>query len=170
MLNEKIPQWVAVKTMSRHEKVVHDALKAKEYEVYLPLKRELRKRSDRKTWVQVPLISTYVFCKIIKKDLFWVNNEKSVSKVVEFGGSVAIVSEEEIEAMKLLVNSATELYVKNMLDLRKGKKVRILSGECEGLEGYIINDCKDGNFAVKIESLSIMIQTTIEKEYLQIIE
>ena len=72
--------------------------------------------------------------------------------------------------MKLLVCSEYELFIKGIAELKKGKKVRVLAGYCEGMEGYIIKSSKDGNFAVQIDSISMMIQTTIEKEYLQIIE
>lgn len=170
MLDETIPQWVAVKTMSRHEKTVYKSLLDKKYEVYLPIRKELHKWKDRKKWVDVPLISTYVFCKIVKENLFYINNEKGVSRVITFGNEVAIVSEKEIEYMKLLVSSEYELFIKGIAELKKGKKVRVLAGYCEGMEGYIIKSSKDGNFAVQIDSISMMIQTTIEKEYLQIIE
>ena len=170
MLDKTIPQWVAVKTMSRHEKVVYNSLQSKGYEVYLPTRKELHKWKDRKKWVAVPLISTYVFCKIVKEDLFWINSEKSVSRVITFGDDVAIVSEKEIEYMKLLVSSEYELFIKSISELKKGKKVRVLAGSCEGMEGYIIKSSKDGNFAVQIDSISMMVQATVEKEYLQIIE
>ena len=49
-------KWIAVYTKPRHEKTVSNDLYKKGYEVYLPLLREKRKWSDRKKWIEFPLI------------------------------------------------------------------------------------------------------------------
>ena len=170
ILNDKFAQWIAVKTFSRHEKAVYDALKKKGIDLYLPIVRELHKWHDRKKWVDVPLITTYVFANIKKSQLYQVNNEKGVVKAVSFGDNVSIVSDNEIEYMRRLVDSKKELFVNSIKDLKKGARVRLLSPPFEGMEGYIIKDNPNGNFGVKIDSLSIMIYCEIEKELLQFIE
>ena len=59
--------WYAIYTRSRGEKVVAKLLKESGLEVYLPLQRKLRQWSDRKKWVEVPYINSYVFVRTSEK-------------------------------------------------------------------------------------------------------
>ena len=66
MLNNDFPQWVAFYTLPRNEKKIFSKLQEKGYITYLPLKKELHKWHDRKKWVDVPLIPSYIFVKAKK--------------------------------------------------------------------------------------------------------
>ena len=69
-------QWYALYTKSRAEKKVAGELNKLGITNYLPIKRELRQWSDRKKWVEVPAISSYIFICIPKErynDVFQVN-------------------------------------------------------------------------------------------------
>ena len=48
--------WYAVYTRPRSEKKALITLSEDGYEVYLPLKKTLRQWSDRKKWIEFPLI------------------------------------------------------------------------------------------------------------------
>ena len=63
------PVWHAIYVHSRAEKKVHVELTLKGIESFLPLHRKLRQWSDRKKWVEIPLISGYVFVHITRKAL-----------------------------------------------------------------------------------------------------
>ena len=62
--------WYALYTKPRSEKKVLDRLLEQEIEAYLPLQKKLRQWKDRKKWVEVPLINSYIFVKIEHKDYF----------------------------------------------------------------------------------------------------
>ena len=53
---DKMKNWFAVYVRSRAEKKVAEALLQQGYEFFLPLKKTLRNWSDRKKWVDLPLI------------------------------------------------------------------------------------------------------------------
>ena len=57
--NEK--KWYALYTRYRHEKRVESQLLQKGIETYLPMRKILRKWSDRKKWITEPLFNCYVF-------------------------------------------------------------------------------------------------------------
>ena len=62
--------WYAVYTNSRAEKRVSDRIEELGIETFLPLQKTLRQWSDRKKLVEKPLISSYVFVKIIPREYF----------------------------------------------------------------------------------------------------
>ena len=62
--NHEKKLWYAIYVRSRHEKNVHSALLNKGIESSLPLKTVIRKWSDRKKKVQLPMFRGYVFGKI----------------------------------------------------------------------------------------------------------
>ena len=61
------PRWYAIYVNSRAEKKVEADLTCKGIETFLPLKKSLRKWSDRKKWIDMPLIPGYCFVKIVLK-------------------------------------------------------------------------------------------------------
>lgn len=60
--------WYAIRVKSRSEKKVLFDLVELQIEAYLPIQRKLRQWSDRKKWVETPLISGYVFVYISRKE------------------------------------------------------------------------------------------------------
>ena len=172
MLNNDFTQWVAFYTLPRNEKNVLPKLKEKGYVAYLPLKRELHKWHDRKKWVEVPLIPSYIFVKAMKKDIYYLERIDGICRAISFGSktNVSVVKQEDIDAMQRLVESGEKLYVQNLESLKKGSRVRVMDGRFENMEGILISDCKEGNFMVQLESISMGVQLRIEKELLQFIE
>ena len=61
--------WYAIYTRSRGEKVTAKLLSDQGIEAYLPLQRKLRQWSDRKKWVEVPYINSYVFVMYYKEQM-----------------------------------------------------------------------------------------------------
>ena len=172
MLNNDFTQWVAFYTLPRNEKNVLPKLKEKGYVAYLPLKRELHKWHDRKKWVEVPLIPSYIFVKAMKKDIYYLERIDGICRAISFGSktNVSVVKQEDIDAMQRLVESGEKLYVQNLESLKKGSRVRVMDGRFENMEGIFISDCKEGNFMVQLESISMGVRLQIEKELLQFIE
>lgn len=168
------PQWVAVYTHARAEKRLAENLTKHGFETYLPLHRQLHKWSDRKKWVEVPLFSSYVFVKIIGKQVAPLRDTDGVVYIVNFGNSrsIAWIPQKEIDNLRRLMESEQEFVVKNAQQLKRGSKVKILSGAMEGMEGVLVSDCEDGNFAVEVTSLSASIvwKLEIQEDMLEYIE
>ena len=160
------PQWVAVYTSPRAEKQVEHNMRESGFEVYLPLRKELHKWSDRKKWVEVPLIKSYIFVKITKVDEDRMRKVKGVSYVVKFENEVATIPESEIQLMKDFLAAETDVQVRNISQLRRGTWVRVQSGYLEGRIGMLVSDCEEGNFAVEITGISMAMVIHVEKDML----
>lgn len=173
MLGQEL-QWVAIYTKARNEKKVAENFVEQGIEHYLPLRRKLSQWSDRKKWVEVPLIASYVFVKTNLKGLYGVCRTPGVVTSVKFGGmtdrDTAIIPAQQIEDMRRLVASEQEIWVRNTNELQIGKSVRVLSGCCEGMVGNIVKANKDGNFAINIEGLGMSLVISVEKDMLMVVQ
>jgi transcription antitermination factor NusG len=127
--------WYAFITRPRHEKKVRDQLEKKGIIHYLPIRKTLNQWRDRKRWVEAPLFSCYIFSKIPYVDRYDVLKIPSVVRIVGFNNRPTPVREDEIETIKLVLNSHKNIEVYD--GLVPGDRIRILSGPLRGIEGYL---------------------------------
>src|SRR2546423_625585 len=100
-----VPQlaWYALRTRSRHEKVVRDALTLKGVECFLPLSRERHQWSDRIEVVETPLFSSYLFVHLPSAPPRPSVNTKGVVELVRFGGEPAPVADDQVDSLQRLI-------------------------------------------------------------------
>ena len=140
-------RWVAVWTMSRHEKLVHDHLKEKEVEVFLPLVEVPSTRKDRKQMIQVPVFPGYLFAHIEPNNGYAVKTTRGVVAVVGPSPSqYSFVPDAEIDAVRTMVES--RLTIDPYPYLTVGSPIRVKSGPLQGLEGILVQ--KRGKFRVVV--------------------
>ncbi|NPD44025.1 MULTISPECIES: UpxY family transcription antiterminator [unclassified Lentimicrobium] len=153
-------QWYAIYTRSRGEKVTAKLLSDQGIEVYLPLQRKLRQWSDRKKWVEVPYINSYVFVKASEKEYYDILNTQGVVRYVTFNGKAASIPDVQIEAMKRVLSSDTHVTFSGHI-FRKGEMVLIEKGALMGYQGEVVLD-SDGKKKVMIRigeiGISMMVQ------------
>lgn len=163
------PQWIAIYTNPRAEKKVEKNLTEAGFEAYLPIQRELHTWSDRKKWVEMPLLKSYVFVRITSAQLSKVREIAGVAYVVSFKGNVATIPDQEIQMMKDFLAAEYEVKVRTIEQLHRGAHVRIHSGALAGKEGMLVSDYEDGNFAVEITGISMAMIIHVEKELMEVI-
>jgi transcriptional antiterminator RfaH len=163
--NEQIDFWYALRTRSRTEKKVSIELKRQYIEAYLPLQKQLKQWSDRKKWVEEPLISSYLFVKIEEKDYFRVLNTSGVVGFVSFSGRPARVKEEQIDFLKRITCTNSDLTLSN-INLVSGDFVDINSGPLAGLSGELITFKGTRKVAVKIDEIGYSFLFNVPMEYL----
>ena len=164
------PQWIALYTNPRAEKRVEDILRKAGYDVYLPMRRELHAWSDRKKWVEVPLLKSYIFVKMVPRQETLLRNVTGVAYIVKFKNQLTFVPEEEIQMMKDFIASEIEIQVRTTENLLRGKRVRIHSGPLAGKEGVLVDDAGDGNFAVEITGISMAMIIHVDKDLMEVID
>ena len=166
MLSDK-PQWVAVYTSSRAEKQVAARLTEAGIENYLPLRRVKHRWSDRIKIVEEPLIKSYTFARITAKQEYSLRGINGVVWIIAFKGKVATIPDEEIEAMRQFVESEKPVAVYETSKLKFGAAVEITDGPFKGRRGEIVSDCKDGNFAIRIDALSFSLVVDVNQNILR---
>jgi transcription antitermination factor NusG len=149
--------WHAIYVHSRAEKKVHSELTRKEIEAFLPLQRKLRQWSDRKKWVEVPLISGYVFVRITRKEYDTVLQIDNVMQYVRFEGKAAVVRDHDIEVLKRILGQS-DLEVEITLDeLLPGMLVEIVSGPMMGIRGELVSFRGNNKVALRIPPLGFTV-------------
>lgn len=128
--------WYAVYTRSRHEKLVHRAVRERGIQSLLPLGNVLSQWKDRRKWVQKPLFPGYLFVCVKQMQLPVVTMTRGVAYIVGNGVEPVCVPDEQVEAVRRLVEGPYP--VEPWLLLQKGKRVRVTVGPLAGLETYIV--------------------------------
>jgi len=146
------PKWYAVYTKPRAEKMVRDRLMEANIEVYLPLQKTFRIWSDRKKLIEKPLLSSYVFVKVCPVTFPKVYQVKGIVKFVTFQGQPASIPENQIDNLRLLINSNAEIKISSD-KFAKGDNVEVIRGSLVGLTGELIKDGKQNRVLVRIDRL-----------------
>jgi transcription antitermination factor NusG len=155
--------WYAIRVRARWEKVVAGALHGKEYDEFLPLYRKRSSWSDRIKEIDLPLFPGYVFCRSDLSGRAPFITTPGVIGILSFGGHPAIISQEEIEAVKAVIRSGVDAgpwpYI------REGQRVRILRGALAGVEGILVRAKSDWRVVLSVETLCRSIAVEVDREW-----
>jgi transcription antitermination factor NusG len=149
--------WHAVYVHSRAEKKVHVELTIKGVESFLPLQRKLRQWSDRKKWVEIPLISGYVFVHITRKHYDLVLQTDNVMQYVRFEGKAAVIRDQDIEILKRMLGQSDLDIEITMEELQPGMQVEIIAGPMMGVKGELISFRGKNKVALRIPPLGFTV-------------
>ena len=133
--------WYALTVKHQHEVAARSALEFKGFEALAPTYRARRRWSDREKEIDLPLFAGYVFCQFAFTERIKVIDVPGVAKVVEFGGAPAEISEAEITAMRIVMDS--KLRVRPWPYLKPGDRVRVERGPLRGVEGTLLREERD---------------------------
>lgn len=149
--------WHAIYVHSRAEKKVHSELVRKGIESFLPLQRQLRQWSDRKKWVEMPLISGYVFVRITRAEYDAVLQIDNVMQYVRFEGKAAIIRDQDIELLKRMLGQSEAEVEITMEELQPGMLVEIIAGPMMGLKGELVSYRGNNKVALRILPLGFTV-------------
>lgn len=156
--------WMAVYTKSRHEKIVRDKLEEKGMEVFLPCLKKKQKWSDRIKWVEFPLFRGYVFVKTEFKNSLYVLETDGVHHIIKFSGRIAAIPEEQIMAVKLMIEGG---YVGHSTDYFViGNEVKVETGPMKGVRGIVARIDNEDKLVIKIDAIQHAIALHIERQFL----
>ncbi|HEX7767134.1 MAG TPA: UpxY family transcription antiterminator [Nitrospira sp.] len=130
------PQWYALRTRSRHEKLVRDQLEKQGIQPLLPTVKRLSQWKDRKKEIEVPLFSGYCFVRFSQQDKLPVQKVSGVVEVVGSGNRPEPIPDVEIEALKILM--ASVLPYDPHPYLHEGMMVEVVRGPLQGVHGILL--------------------------------
>lgn len=132
--------WYALRTRSRHEKVVRDQLMHQGIEPLLPTVKRLSQWKDRKKEVEVPLFSGYCFVRFHSDQKMPVLKTAGVVDIVGGGHRPEPIPDEEITAIQTLMTSV--LPYDPHPYLLEGMKVEVVRGPLQGVQGILLRKDK----------------------------
>jgi len=130
------PRWYALRTRSRHEKLVRDRLAKQRIEELLPTVVRLSQWKDRKKKVEWPLFSGYCFARFLWQDRLTILKIPGIVDIVGGGLRPQAIPDEEIEALKTLMHST--LPYDSHPYLREGMTVEVVRGPLQGVKGILL--------------------------------
>ena len=132
------PRWYAIQIRPRHEKKVAAELDQAQVVNYLPLVSQVRRWSDRRKVVEIPLFPGYGFVQVgpTAQDRLRVLRIHGVLWFVGDHGMGAPIPESQIEDIRTVL--ANGIRFKEYPFLKVGQRVRIRGGALEGMEGVLV--------------------------------
>ncbi len=156
--------WYVVYTLSKHEKQVEKLLSRACIESFLPLYTEIRQWSDRKKKVVLPLFPNYLFVHTNPKDFWKILSVNGVTKFVSDGVKPGTISNNVIRSIQGIVNSNAKVAD---LELKKGERVRAISGPFVGAEGNLIRYDRKNILVINIELLHRSVLLEIDRHQVE---
>lgn len=167
--NPEDKKWYPLYTRSRFEKKAYDNLIQAGFEAYLPLKKTLRQWSDRKKMVDMPLFSSYVFARLTRDRLNDAVKVNGIARYITFNGRPAYIRDCEIELLKTLLYSNTEIEAIDGA-VEEGAPVTISSGILKGYDGIVKKADDTNKVLIEITSINKTLIVTVDKRHIKIID
>ena len=142
------PRWYALRTKSRHEKLVRDRLESQGVEPLLPTITKLSQWKDRRKEVVVPLFSGYCFARFAWPDRLTVQKTSGVVGIVGGGDRPEPIPDEEIAALQQLM--ASTLRYDASPYLREGMMVEVAKGPLKGVRGLLVRKGKRHRLVIAV--------------------
>lgn len=130
-------RWYAIYTRSRNEKKVAGLLEERGITAYLPLMKTLRQWSDRKRMVEVPLFNSYIFIFSEPNMIYKALQIDGAIYVVKFAGQPAVIPNEQIENLRILLGSSTKFDI-SFDEFTFGEHVEVIEGPLCGVQGVFV--------------------------------
>jgi transcription antitermination factor NusG len=157
-----VPHWYAIRTRSRHEKVVAMQLTSLEVEHFLPVVNSIHRWSDRQKQVSLPLFPGYAFVRLDYASEYRLRVVKTHGVVGFVGsrGEATPIPDSQIDSVRTLLTQ--DVPFKNHAFLRLGQRIRVRGGSLDGVEGILIEQKKGRTLVLSIEPIQRSISIDLE--------
>jgi transcription antitermination factor NusG len=147
------PQWYAIHTRARHEKMVISRLENLAISTFLPITTEVRHWSDRRKLVEVPLFSCYAFVKIrrVPEVQAKIAHTDGVLGFVGSCGGPVPIPDVEIANIRTLLSGVVPYSPYPFLKI--GQRVRVRGGSLDGIEGFLMARNGNDTLVISVEPI-----------------
>lgn len=160
--------WYAAYTRPRTEKKVYERLVQQGVEAYLPIQRTLKQWSDRKKWVEEPLIRSYIFVRENNPNHSLVLRTDGIVRYIGFGGRPAIVPHNDILRIQWLLGQAEHPVEACQEPIAIGSHIIITEGSLQGLSGEVVEHRGRHKLVVRLEAINYSVLVTLPQTYLEL--
>lgn len=167
-LHETEARWFAVYTRYKREKMVLKRLAGEGREIYLPLQKVTRYYTRKIVHTELPLISCYIFARVIKKEYVPILEDPDVLFFVKQRADLLAIPEREINILKAVTGEGIPVEVNKMEDLpREGDEVEIIQGRLFGMKGYLLETRNRKIVVIELETLGMALQLQLPLEHVR---
>lgn len=162
-------RWYVLHTKSRFENVVHDNLKGKQVEAFLPKMTVVSKRKDRRALIKMPVFPGYVF---VRTDL----DPREHVEILKTTGAVKLIGvqagpvpipEAQIESIRIMTAGDAPIHTGERF--RPGQQIMVMSGPFAGVAGSFVRYGAVGRVVVYIQVLGRYAAVEVEEDDVEIL-
>ena len=161
--------WYVVWTKSRHEQKVCNQLEEKSLEVFLPKINVWSRRRDRKKIIEQPLFPGYLFLKPFSDRELYIDivQIKGVVKILgENWDNLGVVPEKQMDDIYKIIKSGQEVFPHHYIQI--GRKVRVIWGPLEGVEGILMEiKSRKSKLVISVELVGRSIAVEIDSTWVE---
>ncbi|TSA35305.1 MAG: UpxY family transcription antiterminator [Porphyromonadaceae bacterium] len=161
----RIYRWYVLYTRCKHEVAAESYLKRCGIETYLPREKVLRERSDRRTWTLRPLFPSYIFVRVSCREYEKALQHFSIASYVTFEGFPCSVPDEQIGAIKVILNKKVGFEVTSE-KIETGEKVVIKEGPLAGYQAEVVERTGKKEVILRVEGTNQSIVFAIQRDFL----
>ncbi|WP_183559900.1 UpxY family transcription antiterminator [Mucilaginibacter sp. SP1R1] len=173
MKEEKIVQlkkasekhWMVIYTRSRFEKKIDKTLQENGITSFCPVIKSKKKWADRTKLVETPLFSSYVFVKVDLSDQLKVKQVQGVLNFISYCRKPVILKDLEIERIKHIVESYSDIEIHSISSLNIGDTVKIKDGLLLNYQG-VIRQITGKSVLMAIEQLDCVLTVKVSLDLL----
>jgi transcription antitermination factor NusG len=159
-------RWYAIRVQSKFESLASQVLLGKGYDSFLPLYKSIRKLSDRKKTLELPLFPGYLFCRCNPgEQLLPILTTPGVMGIVSAGRTPLPVEDQEIAGLQLMLRSGAD--PEPWPYLNSGSKVLIERGPLAGLEGIVVQNVNRWRVVVSVDLLQRSVAAEIDSSWVR---
>ncbi len=161
---DEIPKdWFAVQVWTGREAPCAAQLRARGYEVFLPVYHEQRRWSDRIKKIERALFAGYVFCRMTPVVAAKVVTTPGVIRIVGDREGPLPVRADEIEAIQRIIETRRD--AEPWQYLQAGERVRLETGPLRGTEGVVLTVRNRRRLVVSVSLLQRSVAVEIDPDW-----
>jgi transcription antitermination factor NusG len=159
-------KWYVFYTFPRAEKVVHQELIKKDYDVFLPMIKTTRVWKNRqKKKIEQILFPNYIFVNIPQNKICEILSVKRIVAYVHCAGVPSSLSLIEIEGIKKVLSSGENVSIET--GFMEGQEVRIIEGPLTGQQGILIEQKGKSRFGIQLKEIKHTILIDVSSTILE---
>jgi transcription antitermination factor NusG len=152
--------WHALHTRHQGEKRIAEFLADRGFEIFLPLYSTVHRWKDRNKQLSLPLFPCYVFFRGGLDRKLQLLTAPGVHAIVGTAGRAGVISDAEIDAIRLAVESKFNVEPHPFLEC--GDRVRIQDGPLAGIEGILVNKQNRCHLVLSVEMLGSSVAVEVD--------
>lgn len=160
MVESQIDPWLVLRTRSHQENTVELGLRQKRIHSYLPRHPVPRRRAGPRTFMETPLFPGYIFVQPREDQFENIRYIRGSCGLILAGTKPAAMPEKDLEAVRILVDSAAQLAVNPQL--MPGQRVEVVAGPFMGIQGELIRIKNENRLVINAPLLSSSVSVEVD--------
>jgi transcription antitermination factor NusG len=164
--SKNIKEWHVFYLYPRTEKKVYADMLGRGYEVFLPLKKEMKVWKNRqRKMIETPLFPGYIFIFTSNVEIYRIIRLPKVVSFVHFGGKPSHISGREINFIKKTTELDKNVTIESHLSI--GDEVRIVTGILTGYQGILVKQVGKYKFGIHLAEFNHTVLIDIKMDELE---